>query len=147
MLLSVLLVAALMLAIGLLWYFLALPHNNEITEKKLAYVSFELDQDRVPFPIGSTLTVFGVTLTVVEEGAGVNQVNASKDYNEQWRNFFAALLAAEIAPNVLFISRYSVSYSFYMTVRELQPMNVPPNPQGLFDNAIIIHEIGTKDAV
>lgn len=143
---SVLLVTGILLVLGYLFWLVAKSHYQP-APPKLEYVSFELDQDRVPFPVGSTLTVFGVTITAVDGEACANEVKVSKDYNEQWRNLFAALLAAEISADVPFSSHYTVSYGFYITIRELKPFHIPAAPEGFFNNAIAVHETGTKDAV
>lgn len=143
---SVLFVVGLLLVMGYFWYLLAQSPPPPQPNDQLEYVSFELNQDNVPFEVGSSLTVFGLTITATDaDVVGMNEVKVSNDYNEQWRHLFAAFLAAEISPGVPFKGRYTVSFGFYMTVRELMPLHIPAAPEGLFNNAISVYEIGTKE--
>ncbi len=119
------------------WYF-------DLVPKPKGYVKLELDRDRVPLKIGSTFTVYGVTLTVVEGYTDKpNEVQATKSYNQQWENVFTALSYAEISPGVKFIDYYSLSYGFYITITDMGRRDVPALPSGFFDGAIILHEINS----
>ncbi|MGC8000495.1 hypothetical protein, partial [Salmonella enterica] len=88
------------------------------------------DRDAVPFELGSTLTVFGVTFTVVEgEPSAPNQVQADKRYKKQWENFYSALVAGKIETLnglVPFIDHYDLSYGFYITITENSGKGTPP---------------------
>ncbi len=117
------------------WYF-------DLVPKPKGYVKFELDRDRTPLKIGSTLTVYGVTLTVVEGNTDKpNEVQSSNSYNQQCENVFTALSYAEISPGVKFIDYYSLSYGFYITITDMGRRDVPALPSGFFDGALILHEI------
>lgn len=136
---AILIVATLAMTILFIW---ACSWYFDLVPKQTGYVKLELDRDRLPLKAGSTFTVYGVTLTVVDGKAEKpNEVQISKSYNQQWEHVFTALSYAEIMPGVKFIDYYSLSYGFYITITDMGRRNEPAMPAGYFDGAIILHEI------
>jgi len=121
-----------------LFTFLANPAGCElpedITEK--AFVQIELDEP--DWTIGSTFTVFGLTLTVVAGAPGINELNADPNPTQQMTNLYNALLAAEISPGVPFTDYYNVSYGFYITITAISGSYNPPLPSGFFAGGIFV---------
>lgn len=113
-----------------------------------AFVRFELDQDNVPWAVGSTLTIFGITLTVVSGPAttGANQVISSSSASTQWSNFRAALLAAVTGGGQPFTDYYSVTGGTYITVTSIASGLNPPAPAGLFSGGAIVDASGDGTA-
>jgi len=103
-----------------------------------AYVQIELDE--APWTVGSTFTVFGLTLTVVSGTPGTNELNPNGTPSQQMTNLYNALLSAEISPGVAFTSLYSVVSGFYLIITALSPGVNDPNPVGNFDGGIVVNE-------
>ena len=136
-------VFGLVLATAFLWWLIA--DTVMYTKPALQYISFELDLDRLPIKEGSKFTVFGITFTAVNEYTdGVNEVVIAADYQTQWQNIYAALKAAQIDPHTPFSkpfsAYYTVSFGYYITVREVKNRYTPAASTNLFDGALIIHE-------
>lgn len=121
------------------WFtFLANPNGCAMPEGVggYAWVSIELDEPN--FTIGSTFTLFGITLTVVSGTPGINELNPDPNPVNQASNLYNALLAAEISPGVPFTSLYSITYGFYITITALSSGLNPPNTSGNFSGGILV---------
>ena len=120
--------------------FLANPTGCDLPEgiTERAFVQIELDEP--DWTLGSTFTVFGITLTVVAGTPGLNEVNPDADPGQQMTNLYNALLAAEISPGVLFTSQYNVSFGFYITITAISSAYNPPAISGNFSGGISIYD-------
>ncbi len=118
--------------------FLANPYLCELPEGITERASIQFEIDEPNWTLGSTLTFFGITLTVVAGTPGVNELNPDANPSDQMLNFYNALLAAEISPGVLFTTQYNIVYAFTMSVTAIGTGFNPPNPVGDFDGGIAV---------
>lgn len=127
------------------WYLatkvaLQIPTPNDWGAQK-RFISLELDPDGVPFATGSTFTVFGATFTAVNHPpAAPNQVEIATDHNEQWENFYSALVSAVLPTQEPFTQYYSLTYGFYITITDTANRSVPAAPSGFFKNSISVYQ-------
>lgn len=126
--------------------FLANPYLCELPEGITERASIEIELDEPNWTVGSTFTVFGITLTVVAGTPGVNELNPDANPSAQMTNLYNALLLAEISPGVLFTSQYNVSYGFIITITAMGTGFNPPNPVGNFSGGIFTDNAGSGGA-
>lgn len=104
-----------------------------------AFVTLELDPDNVPWTVGSTLTIFGITFTVVSGApTGPNQVSSSANPSTQWSNFYNALLSGITGGGQPFTDYYSVSGGYYITITSIAAGLNPPAAAGLFGGGVVV---------
>ena len=121
------------------WFtFLANPTGCALPTgaQERAFVRLELDEP--DWALGSTLTLFGITLTVVNGIPGTNQLNPDANPAQQMTNLYNALLAAEISPGVAFTSLYTVATGFYITITAINAGYNPPGVIGNFGGGVQI---------